>query len=101
MGTLRNYASEHCLNTPKALVEAHKYKNLTASVFSENLMVTGYADGLMCHWRFEISEKGFLIFLVKPLIGHLNKINALKIHKNEVYSFSNDCTVRIWDLATD
>jgi hypothetical protein len=82
MGTLRNYASEHCMNTPKALVEAHKYKNLTASCFAQNLMVTGYADGLICHWKIEMSNKGFIIHLVKPLFGHLNKINGLTVHKN-------------------
>ena len=101
MGKLRNYAPEHNLNTPKALAEAHKCKNLTASAFGENFMVTGYADGLMCHWKIEVSEKGFFINLVKPLIGHLNKVNNLLIHKSSVFSFSNDCTVRIWDLATD
>jgi WD40 repeat protein len=88
------------LNTPKALAEAQKYTNITASVFADNKMVTGYADGLICHWEMEISEKGFQIHLVKPWIGHLNKINQVLIRNNQVFSFSNDCTARIWDLPT-
>ena len=71
-------------------------------------MITGYADGLMCHWSIELSVKGdFHITLVKPWLSHTNMINDIVIRNNEdqekiqVFSFSNDCTARIWDLASD
>lgn len=70
-------------------------------------MVTGYADGLLCHWSVELSERGFLITLVKPWLGHLHSINEIVIRDRgnpdqiEVFTFSNDCTARIWNLSSD
>jgi WD40 repeat protein len=69
-------------------------------------MITGYADGLICHWSIELSEKGFIITLVKPWLGHLHSINEIVIRNEnpeqiQVFTFSNDCTARIWDLGSD
>lgn len=50
----------------------------------------------------ELSERGFIITLVQPWLGHMNRINQLIIHnKAELFSFSNDCTARIWDIASN
>lgn len=98
MGPLTNHAESHFLNTPKALKEAQSKKDVCACAFKGSTMVTGYQDGLVCHWAIEMSERGFITELIHPWIGHVNKINALVINGADVFSFSQDCTARVWSL---
>lgn len=79
---------------------------LTCVGFSEKLMFTAYGDGLICSWKCDLSmyarhvdKKVQEAELYLPLMGHVNKVNALVpiMGKNRLYSCSNDCTIRLWD----
>lgn len=50
-GPLKNYSSEHCLNTDKALSKIER-NNVTAFCFAgeqEVRLFVGYSDGLICY----------------------------------------------------
>jgi len=60
------------------------------------LIFTGYEDGLICEWAIETGGLNF------PMLGHSNRVNhllAADAH-DYLYSSSNDCTVRQWDVMT-
>jgi len=38
---------------------------------------------------------------MKSLLGHTNKINHLTFEVNRLFSASNDCTVRQWNIEKD
>ena len=64
-------------------------KSVCCFCFDGASIFTGYEDGLICSWD---GDSGDIIF---PLIGHTNKISCIAAtDKDQVYSSSNDCTVR-------
>jgi len=60
------------------------------------LIFTGYEDGLICEWAIETGNLNF------PMLGHSNRVNHLLAADTHdfIYSSSNDCTVRQWDVIT-
>lgn len=81
---------------------------MVAVNFSNTLLFTAYGDGLILSWECDMQiaptqrhsdEKILEAKLYRPLIGHVNRINALEVvkGKNRLFSCSNDCTIRQWD----
>jgi WD40 repeat protein len=72
-------------------------KNVCCFCFSGTSIYTGYEDGLLCSWD---GETGEILF---PFIGHTNKINCIAAYDSapdHIYTASNDCTVRQWNVKT-
>ena len=69
-------------------------KSVCCFCFDGPNIFTGYEDGLLCSWD---GESGEIIF---PMIGHTNKINCIAATENGnyIYTASNDCTVRQWNI---
>jgi WD40 repeat protein len=78
---------------------------LVAVTCSDTLLFTAYADGLILSWECEMQiaptqrhsdERTLEAQLYRPLVGHVNRINALEVDstKHRLFSCSNDCTIR-------
>jgi WD40 repeat protein len=69
---------------------------LTSFAFMGPLIFTGYEDGLICEWSIESGKLNF------PMLGHSNRVNHLlsSVTHDFLWSSSNDCTVRQWDITT-
>ena len=97
---MENYAENHVLNTPKALAKIKGATELTAICFTgtSNIKVyCGYADGLICISDVTNSTN----YEWRTLIGHTNKINNLCYELDQLFSASQDCTVRQWNVKMD
>jgi len=91
------------LNTPKALSKLTK--EVSAYCFTgtdQVILYAGYADGLILMREItKMSEEKKGQHPIKPLIGHLNKINQMLFVKDTLFSASQDCTLREWNVKDE
>lgn len=88
------------MNTAKALLKVKGNTDVTAVCFSgtEKVRVySGFGDGLICHSDVNNSTK----YEWQTLIGHTNKINHMTFEVGSLFSASQDCTVRQWNVDTE
>lgn len=64
-------------------------------------MYVGYGDGVICFWEITNNLTKVTAKELKPLLGHTNKINHLAHGNNYLFSSSDDCTVRQWNIASE
>lgn len=91
------------MNTPKALSKLTK--EVSAYCFTgtdQVILYAGYADGLILMREItKMSEEKKGQHPIKPLIGHLNKINQMVFVKDTLFSASQDCTLREWNVKDE
>jgi len=69
--------------------------NVCCYCFHNDLIFTGYEDGLICAWNMPGGE------LINLLIGHRERINCITSTDGSlIYSASSDCSIRAWDTKT-
>ncbi|KAI9731251.1 MAG: hypothetical protein M1818_007876 [Claussenomyces sp. TS43310] len=85
-----NWRTGECISTYQGHTEG-----VVALNFSANLLASGSIDHSVKIWNFEDKST----FSLK---GHADWVNAVKIDSESrtVFSASDDCTVRLWDLDT-
>jgi len=94
VGKLVNYAEGHVLNTPQALKKVTGNSQLTAYCFNGSTVIqmfSGYGDGLICYWEIDtnqLNQQTYRVNQLRPLIGHLNKINHLTYENGSLFSAS-------------
>ena len=68
----------------------------------QQVMFSGYGDGLICAWDVNTLVPGEDDYGSAPMIGHTNKINHLEAVSEirRVFSCSNDCTLRQWSIES-
>lgn len=64
-------------------------------------MFVGYGDGLIMQWEITKIVDNKKNQVIRPLLGHINKINFLSFEAGNLFSASQDCTVRQWDCDLD
>ena len=65
-------------------------------------MFSGYADGLILFYDIsKIFDDKKQTQTIRPLIGHINKINQMCIVDKSMYSISQDCTMREWSIEDE
>ena len=74
---------------------SHKYIPTCIS-FCDNMILSGYEDGLIFRWELEGGNFG------RPMLGHSNRVNYIYADESQMYVFSasNDCTIREWNVQT-
>lgn len=85
-----NWRTGECISTYQGHTEG-----VVALNFSDNLLASGSIDQSVKIWNFEDKST----FSLK---GHTDWVNAVKVDSESrtVFSASDDCTVRLWDLDT-
>lgn len=81
------------MNTPMALAIQNKIHNVCCFCFAGNKIFAGYEDGLICSFNNEGNKFDF------PMLGHTNRINAMLANGEQLITTSDDCTIRMWDMA--
>ncbi|OCL03364.1 F-box/WD repeat-containing protein pof1 [Glonium stellatum] len=85
-----NWRTGECVKT----LEGHR-SGIVSLHWSDNILASGSMDHTVRIWNFQ-NQKTF------ALRGHTDWVNAVKIDSNSrtLFSASDDCTVRLWDLDT-
>ena len=90
------------MNTQKALSKVKGCTDVTAVCFTGTDQMTvfsGFGDGLIC--ISDVNTNNSTKYEWRTLIGHTNKINHLCFEVDHLFSASQDCTVRQWNINTD
>lgn len=64
-------------------------------------MFVGYGDGLIMMWDITKILNDEKNQSIRPLLGHINRINMMSFEVGSLFSASQDCTVRQWNTETD
>jgi len=98
LGEQKNMSEDHPINSTRDVKEQSSTKKVTCYCFSQNKILSGYSDGLVCIWDEYQENK----YQATPFIGHTNRVNHIMHIPDSQYMFtvSNDCTMRQWALHT-
>jgi F-box and WD-40 domain protein MET30 len=85
-----NWRSGECISTYSGHSEG-----VIALHFDSNILVSGSIDNTARVWNFQDRS-------VVPLRGHTDWVNSVKIDTSSrtIFTASDDCTVKLWDLDT-
>jgi len=64
-------------------------------------MYAGFGDGLIMQWEISKIIEDKKSQPIRPLIGHINKINHMLFENNTLFSASQDCTLRLWNVDSE